>query len=157
MSAKLVDNSSPLSLLTVLKPGGSSCFSADSKPPKSVGAYTYLNRIVLQKKSTKNIRNTLKECLKLKNGNVQEFVDHIYYGDELWFRYKGRLYFLEGWSNENHLDLKLYEMRENGKEYSWKGDNKKYPVDEFINAKIWNDKTFWQVEQDIEWVDDDAS
>ena len=34
---------------------------------------------------------------------------------------------------------------------------KKYPVDEFINAKIWNDKTFWQVEQDIEWVDDDAS
>lgn len=36
MSAKLASNSSPLSLLTVLKPGGSSCFSADSKPPKSV-------------------------------------------------------------------------------------------------------------------------
>lgn len=34
MSAKLASNSSPLSLLTVLKPGGSSCFSADSKPCK---------------------------------------------------------------------------------------------------------------------------
>ena len=157
MSDRLADNSSPLSLLTVLKPGGSSCFSANSKPCKLCRSIYIPQSHLLQKKSTKNIRNTLKECLKLKNGNVQEFVDHIYYGDELWFRYKGRLYFLEGWHNENHLDLKLYEMHKNGKEYSWKGDNKKYPVDEFINAKIWNDKTFWQVEQDIEWVDDDAS
>lgn len=36
MSDRLADNSSPLSLLTVLKPGGSSCFLADSKPPKSI-------------------------------------------------------------------------------------------------------------------------
>ena len=25
----------------------------------------------------------------MKNGNVQEFVDHIHYGDELWFLYNG--------------------------------------------------------------------
>lgn len=26
---------------------------------------------------------TLRGCLKLKNGDVREFVDHIHYGDEL--------------------------------------------------------------------------
>lgn len=26
----------------------------------------------------------------MKNGDVREFVDHIHYGDELWFLYKGK-------------------------------------------------------------------
>lgn len=29
-----------------------------------------------------------------------------------------------------------------------------YPVESFLEAKIWNGKSFWDVEQDIEWVDD---
>ena len=26
----------------------------------------------------------------MKNGDVREFVDHIHYGDELWFLYEGK-------------------------------------------------------------------
>ena len=58
----------------------------------------------------------------MKNGNVQEFVDHIHYGDELWFLYNDTKYFLEGWIENDILELVLYEMKENGQDYKWKGD-----------------------------------
>ena len=53
----------------------------------------------------------------MKNGNVQEFVDHIHYGDELWFLYNDTKYFLEGWIENDILELVLYEMKENGRDY----------------------------------------
>lgn len=59
-------------------------------------------------------------CPVLKNGDVREFVDHIHYGDELWFLYDGKKYFLEGWYDNGHLDLYLYEMADNGKNMSGK-------------------------------------
>ena len=36
----------------------------------------------------------------------------------------------------------------------WKGNATHYPVEAFLEAKIWNGKSFWDAEQDIEWVDD---
>lgn len=87
------------------------------------------------------------------DGNVNEFVDHIYYGDELWFLYHGKKYFLEGWPKQGKLCLCLYEMMEDGKEYTWKGSSTRYPVEEFLKAKIWNGKSFWDVEQEMQWID----
>ena len=69
----------------------------------------------------------------MKNGNVQEFVDHIHYGDELWFLYNGTKYFLEGWIENDILELVLYEMKENGKDYKWIGDYSNYPVEDFLS------------------------
>ncbi len=89
----------------------------------------------------------------MKNGNVQEFVDHIHYGDELWFLYNDTKYFLEGWVENEILELVLYEIKENGKEYCWKGDKNNYPVEEFLTDKIFNRKSFWEVEKDITWID----
>lgn len=90
----------------------------------------------------------------MKNGDVHEFVDNIHYGDELWFLYDGKKYFLEGLCNHGTPDLFLYEMVDGGKDYSWKGTPKHYPVEAFLEAKIWNGKSFWEVEQDMEWLDD---
>ena len=89
----------------------------------------------------------------MKNGNVQEFVNHIHYGDELWFVYNGIKYFLEGWIENEVLELVLYEMKEDGKEYSWKGDKNDYPVEAFLTDKIFNGKTFWEIEKEIIWTD----
>ena len=89
----------------------------------------------------------------MKNGNVQEFVDHIHYGDELWFLYNDTKYFLEGWIENDILELVLYEMKENGRDYKWKGDNNNYPVEDFLSDKIFDGKTFWEIENDITWVD----
>lgn len=89
----------------------------------------------------------------MKNGNVQEFVDRIYYGDELWFLYNDTKYFLEGWIENDILELVLYEMKENGKDYKWEGDNNNYPVEEFLSDRIFDGKNFWEIENDIMWVD----
>ena len=108
----------------------------------------------LNGKNMKCIRNFLEGCPKLKNGNVHEFIDHVFYGDELWFLYHGKKYFLEGWMHDQRLYLCLYEMAEDGKEYIWEGDSSHYPVDAFLKANIWNGQSFWEAETDIEWVDD---
>lgn len=89
----------------------------------------------------------------MKNGNVREFIDHIHYGDEFWFLYNGTKYFLEGWIENDILELVLYEMKENGKDYKWKGDNNNYPVEDFLLDRIFDGKTFWKIEKDITWVD----
>lgn len=89
----------------------------------------------------------------MKNGNVQEFVDHIHYGDESWFLYNGTKYFLEGWIENDILELVLYEMKENGQDYKWKGDNNNYPVEDFLSDRIFDGNTFWEIENDITWVD----
>lgn len=101
----------------------------------------------------KSTKSFLRECLNRKNGNVQEFVDHIHYGDELWFIYNDKKYFLEGWIENDILELVLYEMKENGRDYKWKGDNNNYPVEDFLSDRIFDGKTFWKIENDITWVD----
>lgn len=89
----------------------------------------------------------------MRNGNINEFVDHIYYGDELWFVYKNTKYFLEGLCINGINKLRLYEIKENGAEYSWSVVGHGYPAESFLNAKIFDGKTFWEVEKEIEWVD----
>ena len=70
------------------------------------------------------------------------------------FSMKGKNIFLKVGPKKNRLDLCLYEMTNKGKTYVWKGDSDHYPVEAFLKAKIWNGKSFWDIEQDIEWVDD---
>lgn len=89
----------------------------------------------------------------MKNGDVQKFVDHIYYGDELWFLYNNKKYFLEGWAENGVLELVLYEMEEGGKEFWWKGSKNKFPVEDFLKAPIFDGKNFWEAEKDFIWVD----
>lgn len=53
---------------------------------------------------------------------------------------------MEGLPNDRQLNLYLFEMVEGGKDYCWKGDTKNYPVEDFLKAKIWDGKSFWEVE-----------
>lgn len=88
------------------------------------------------------------------NGNVNEFVDHIYFGDELWFVYKNTKYFLEGLCIGGENKLYLFEIKENGAEYSWSISGSKYPAEKFLTAKFFDGKSFWEVEKEIKWVDE---
>ena len=40
------------------------------------------------------------------------------------------------------LELVLYEMKENGKDYKWKGDYNNYPVEDLLSDRIFNGKIF---------------
>lgn len=89
------------------------------------------------------------------NGDVNEFVDGLYYGDERFFRYKGYKYFLQGYRIDGRPMLELYVIENPMADFEWRiiSDNDEYPVEKFENAKIFNGKSFWEVEKEIEWVD----
>lgn len=91
----------------------------------------------------------------MKNGNINEFVDKIHYGDELVFLYKGNKYFLQGFKENGVCTLYLDRWVPPAGDYLWKkdGDAVSFPVDDFLNAPIWDGKRFWDIESEIEWVD----
>ena len=78
------------------------------------------------------------------NGSAEEFIKWLHYGDERFFLYNGNKYFIQGYFKENKPMLELYILE---------SPDNNYPVAEFENAEIFDGKTFWEVEKDIEWVD----
>ena len=89
------------------------------------------------------------------NGNISVFIDKLHYGDELWFIYDGVKYFLQGLKQDGTYNLYLLIPYTEGTGYTWvgKGTTKDYPVKAFLNAKIFDGKSFLDVESEIEWVD----
>ncbi len=88
------------------------------------------------------------------NGDVNEFVSGLYYGNERFFLYNNEKYFIQGYYKNDKYFLELYII-ESSKDFQWKtfAEDRYIPVDSFLSAKIFNGKSFWEVEQDIEWVD----
>ena len=91
----------------------------------------------------------------MKNGNVNEFVDQLYYGAELLFVHNGQKFFIQGQCADNVYTLYLERITPPAEDYIWTKSNSagKYSVDDFLSAPIWDGKTFWEVESEMEWVD----
>lgn len=92
------------------------------------------------------------------NGDAREFIDGLYYGDERFFLYNGKKYFVQGYydssTNEKPM-LEVYILEPADNNFEWRAfsEDSNYPVTEFETAKIFDGKTFWEVEKEIEWVD----
>ena len=89
------------------------------------------------------------------NGDPREFIDGLYYGDERFFRYHGCKYFIQGYYTDNKPMLELYILEPPDSGFEWRAvsENGGYPVTEFEDAPIFDGRTFWQAERDIEWTD----
>ena len=90
------------------------------------------------------------------NGNAKEFIAGLYYGDERFFTYKGKKYFIQGYYENNKPLLEIYVIAPLDDDFKWRvsSDSKNYPVEKFESAKIFDNKSFWEIENEIEWVDD---
>ncbi|MBR1747699.1 MAG: hypothetical protein IJ735_05775 [Clostridia bacterium] len=94
------------------------------------------------------------------NGNVNEFVDGLYYGDERWFLFRNRKYFIQGWIENNNFSLALDQVEPDTKKagYLWiytnHKDKKDQVVECFLTANLFDGKTFWEIENEIIWVDE---
>ena len=90
------------------------------------------------------------------NGNITEFLDKLYYGDELLFEYQGVTYFLQGWIKNDQATMVL-DIQDSSpfKGYLWECVRKtmKECADEFLDAHLWNKKTFLEIEKTITWID----
>lgn len=89
------------------------------------------------------------------NGDVNEFVEYASWGAELIFLYKGQKLFLQGymWEGKYTLWLERWEPPCDYGIWEAAGDDKHYPLEEFLQAKLWDGRTFWEAEAEMEWTD----
>ena len=98
------------------------------------------------------------------DGNVKEFVDNLYYGSEMYFIFNDKKYFIQGWFDDpvHHLvldyDYQTEPFDENNPDcnkYIWEYSSEISDecVKAFLDAPLWNGKTFYEVEKDITWAE----
>jgi len=91
------------------------------------------------------------------NGDVQDFVNRIDYGDELISMYRGKKYFPQGlFEKDGKCATCLDRWEMSADDYIWigEGDSRHFPVEEFLKQKPWDGRAFWEAESEMEWMDD---
>ena len=89
------------------------------------------------------------------NGNTTEFIDKLWSGEELIYVYNNKKYFSQGYvadNGENVFELQMWEP-ENKMLWQVIGKSNQDSYEEFIKTALFDGKTFWEVESEIEWVD----
>lgn len=95
------------------------------------------------------------------DGDVKEFVDNLYYGTEMYFLFRGKKYFVQGWYEDgiHHLTLEIEEPYDSKdplcQGYVWSHESKERGecAQAFLNAPIWDGKKFYEVEKEMTWTD----
>ena len=90
-------------------------------------------------------------------GDPNEFLDRIYSCQDTIFRYKGIKYWFQGYMpniNTVHMEVTQYQPQSEQSVWEYDGDTIEECQQAFIKAPIFNGKSFWNVEPDIEWLDE---
>lgn len=91
------------------------------------------------------------------NGSPNEFIDRLYTCQDTVFIYKGVKYWFQGYmpdDNTVHMEVFQVDPAKDGYVWEYDGNSISEGQDLFKSAPIFNGKTFWDAEDDIEWVDD---
>jgi len=85
-------------------------------------------------------------------GNIKDFMDGLYYGNEMLTEYKGRRYMIQGWWKNNLFHLEIWDY-ENPEKYKWSCNfpSQAQCVEEFLNTPHWDGKSFQKIEKDLIW------
>ena len=92
----------------------------------------------------------------MKNGDISEFIDQLYYGGELVFEYESKKYFLQGWTKDNICKMVLDIVSDvpfHGYLWEYEAETMKECAEAFLTAPLWNGKDFQQVQEDVIWSD----
>ena len=94
------------------------------------------------------------------NGNANDFIDKLSYEDH-YVLFNDIKYFLNGCQVSKNEEgkiisarLEVYDLTNNLTIFSVTKKSISECLSEFQEAKIWSGKSFWDIEQEIEWVDD---
>lgn len=92
----------------------------------------------------------------MHNGNIGEFVDKLWGGEELIYIYNGKKYFSQGYVLENgQYRFELQQWEPKGKMIWYvEGLDRQSSLDKFLEQPLFDEKKFWEAEADMEWVDD---
>lgn len=94
------------------------------------------------------------------NGNANNFIDKLSYEDH-YVIFDNKKYFVNGCQIEKDtygtiicVILEVYDLTNGSTVFSTSQNSISECLMAFEKAKIWNNKNFWEVENEIEWVDD---
>ena len=97
------------------------------------------------------------------NGNVNEFVDNLYYGSEMYFIFRETKYFIQGWYEKplHYLvldyDFDDKDVLENyefeGYVWECRSEDPNECVRAFLEAPLWDGKVFYDVEKEMIWTE----
>lgn len=96
----------------------------------------------------------------MKDGNVNEFIDKLYYEDH-YVLYNGSKYFFNGCrlkfdSNGKVVRVipEIYDISNDKTLFSVQEAFAAECIEAFENSPIWDGKTFWAIEDQMQWVDE---
>lgn len=94
------------------------------------------------------------------DGNVNDFIDKLTYEDHVVI-FNGKKYFFNGCQVTKDeqgktikVVLEVYCLTDESTIFSATKDSVSECISELGSAKIWNGKSFWEVEKEMTWVDD---
>ena len=92
------------------------------------------------------------------NGDLNEFVNLLYYGQEIVFIYQNKKYFIQVYSTEHNPNatMELVEVNDQPfKGYLWEcqADTMRECAEAFLAATIWDGKDFMQIQEEVIWSD----
>lgn len=90
------------------------------------------------------------------NGNPATFIDTVYSGQEIFFLYSGKKYMYQGYTVNGVCRMEIQQHIPWSSELVWhtQSSSMQECLEEFEKAPIFNGKSFWDVESEIEWVDE---
>ncbi len=93
------------------------------------------------------------------DGNVKDFVDKLSYEDH-YVIYDDEKFFFNGCQVTKdekgkiiNVVFEIYNLNRNSTIFSTSQKSISDCIAEFEKAKIWNGKSFWEVEKDMQWID----
>lgn len=94
------------------------------------------------------------------DGNVNDFIDKLYYEDH-YVVYHGEKFYFNGCCTKKDdtgkilsVRLEVYNLTRDTTVFSTTMSSAAECITELENALIWNGKTFWEVEGEMQWVDE---
>lgn len=90
------------------------------------------------------------------NGKANDFIDRIYSCQDTVFIFNDVKFWFQGYMlDDKSIHMEIFQVDPAKDDYVWVYNGKSILEGQvaFQKAPIFNGKTFWEVEKDIEWVD----
>ena len=90
------------------------------------------------------------------NGNPNDFIDTVYSGQEIFYKFNGVKYMFQGYQEGGLCYMEIQQHEPWTPDLVWKTEAESMLkcLDTFLEAPIFNGKKFWEAEQSIEWLDE---
>lgn len=93
----------------------------------------------------------------MNNGNPHDFIDHLYSGQDTVYLFRGVKYWSQGYRIEGRAvwRIEVFQYQPPSDGFLWENESESVTecMEAFLAAPIFDGKSFWEAESEIEWVD----